>query len=35
MHRHGYDWWAGCRFDVVSVTGDEVRIIEDAFWADA
>lgn len=30
--RHGYKTDTACRFDVVSVEGDTVRIIEDAFW---
>ena len=34
MHRHGYDWWAGCRFDVVAIAGEDIRVIEDAFWTE-
>ena len=32
MKRHGYDIFHPCRFDVVSVNGGCVKIIEDAFW---
>lgn len=33
MKRYGYDLSHPCRFDVVSVEGRNVKIIEDAFWS--
>lgn len=32
MLRHGYGEETPCRFDVVSIEGGHIRIIEDAFW---
>lgn len=32
LYTHGYGEETPCRFDVVAVLGDEVRLYRDAFW---
>ncbi len=33
LYRYGYRTDTACRFDVVSIEGEKVRILENAFWA--